>query len=107
MLRTNHIKRSQIQEKRAAKDYSGSVTPGSGNGWIHKADVHSQYLLVECKTTTKKSYSIKEEDFMKLYYQAIIENKLPVFEIEFAESGRTLIVLDKNDFLANIDAFSS
>ena len=106
MLRTDHQRRSKLQERRAAKDYKGSVTPGSGNGWKQKADVHSDNLLIECKTTTKKSYTLKEEDFTKLYYQSVIENKIPVFEIEF-ESGRTLVVLDKNDFLANIDAFNA
>jgi len=100
VLRTDHQRRSKLQEKRAAKDYNGSVTPGSGNQWHSKADVHTDKLLVECKTTTKQSYSLKIADFVKLYYQAVLENKTPVFEIEFAETGRTLVVLDKEDFLA-------
>lgn len=99
MLKDNIHKRSRLQEKRAAKDYGGKVTPGSGNQWMHKADVHTNDYIVECKSTVKKSYSIKEADFTKLYYQAIIENKIPLFEIEFSETGRTLVLMDKNDFI--------
>lgn len=105
MLRTDHQRRSKLQEKRVAKDYNGTVTPGSGNGWKHKADVHSSEFLIECKTTTKQSYILKLADLKKLYYQAVIENKIPVFEIEFGDM--TFVVLDKNDFLANSDGFSS
>jgi hypothetical protein len=102
VLRANHQRRSKLQEKRAARDYGGSVTPGSGNQWHSKADVHSDKLLIECKTTTKKSYAVKPEDFKKLYFQALVENKIPVLEIEFDDM--TLVILDKNDFLANKDS---
>lgn len=98
MLNTNHHRRSKLQERKAARDYNGTVTPGSGNGWIHKADVHSEKYIVECKTTTKQSYSLKLADLKKLYVQALIENKTPVFEIEF-DGDMTFVVLDKNDFL--------
>lgn len=105
MLRTDHHRRSKLQERKAAKDYDGAVTPGSGNGWMKKADVHTAKFLVECKTTTKQSYILKVEELKKLYYQAVVENKLPVFEIEFGDMS--FVVLDKNDFVANIDAFNS
>lgn len=100
MLRTNHQRRSRLQERRAAKDYNGTVTPGSGNGWKQKADVHAENWLIECKTTLKDSYSLKISDFWKVYYQAVIENKLPIMEIEFADHKKTLVVMDKEDFLA-------
>jgi len=97
MIRTDHHRRSKLQERKAAKDYGGTVTPGSGNGWMKKADIHSGKFLVECKTTTKQSYSIKLADLLKLYYQSVIENKYPVFEIDF--DGSQYVVLDKSDFI--------
>ena len=103
MLRQNHHRRSKIQERRAAKDYGGSTTPGSGNGWIVKADVRTESLLIECKTTTKQSYSLKDEDLRKLWEQALIDGRMPVFEIEFAATGRTCVVLDKEDFLSGLE----
>jgi hypothetical protein len=105
VLRTDHHRRSKLQERKAARDYNGTVTPGSGNGWMRKADVHSNNFLVECKTTTKLSYTLKLEDLKKLYYQAVIENKIPVFEVDFGDMA--FVILDKNDFIANINAFSS
>lgn len=108
MIRTtNHLRRSRLQERRAAIDYGGDITPGSGNGWMRKADIHTDRLLVECKTTLKKSYSLNVDTFNKLKYQAIVENKDPIMEIEFAEHNTTLVVMDKNDFLAKVASAAS
>jgi hypothetical protein len=96
---TNH-RRSKLQEKKAAADYSGRTTPGSGNQWHSKADVKSDTELIECKTTMKDSYSLKAADLRKLFGQAVLENRTPVFEIEFSLGGVTCVVLDKDDFLA-------
>jgi hypothetical protein len=100
MLRDNIHKRSKLQERRAARDYNGVTTPGSGNGWKQKADVHTDNYLIECKTTTKKSYSLDIEVFIRLFFQAVIENKDPLMEIEFASHSKTLVIMDKEDFLA-------
>jgi hypothetical protein len=97
-LRENHSKRSKIQEIRAAAHYGGTRTPGSGNGWIKKADVSTENLLIELKTTTKDSFSLKVSDLSKIFDQALIDGKMPVFEIEFAERGITCVVLNKEDF---------
>jgi len=108
LIRTeNHLRRSKLQERRAARDYGGTVSPGSGNGWIRKADVHADDYLIECKTTTKKTYSLSAETFNKLKFQAIVENKDPIMEIEFAENSTTLVVMDKNDFLARLAGVTS
>lgn len=88
-----------MQEARGAKAYSGSVNSGSGNGWIRKADVRTETELYEFKTTTKESFSLKASDLMKLRDQALIDDKLPVFEIEFAERGHTAVILTKEDWL--------
>jgi hypothetical protein len=96
----NHQKRSKIQEKRGASQYGGQVTPGSGNGWIRKADVRTDNELIEFKTTTKASYSLTAADLRKLWEQALIDNKVPLFEIEFANHGITCVIMDKNDYIA-------
>jgi len=97
MLKDNIHKRSRLQERRAANDYGGHITPGSGNQWHSKGDVHSDKFIVECKSTTHASYSLKAADFLKLYLQSVVENKQPVMEIEFAHHNLTLVVQDKRD----------
>lgn len=97
MLKDNIHRRSKLQERKAAKDYGGTVTPGSGNMWFSKSDVHTDDYLIECKSTIKASYSLKLADLKKLYFQAVVENKLPIFEIDF--DGSQYVILDKNDFL--------
>lgn len=98
MLRQDHQRRSRLQERRAAKDYGGSVSPGSGSGWIRKADVRTFDYLIECKTTTKLSYSVKKADWLKLAAQAIIDDRIPLMEIDI--NGTVLVVCAKDDFLA-------
>lgn len=98
--KNEHIKRSRLQERRGARQYGGTVNSGSGNGWIRKADVRTEDELIEFKTTSKDSFTLKAADLRKLWDQALIDDKLPIFEIEFAERGVTCIILDKNDYIA-------
>lgn len=93
-------KRSKIQERRGASKYGGTVNSGSGNGWVRKADVRTDNELFEFKTTSKGSYSLRATELRRFWDYGLIDGRLPVFEIEFADSGVTCVVLDKNDYLA-------
>jgi len=42
-------KRSRRQEERTAKAYKGSRNVMSGAGWMRKADVTTEHLLIENK----------------------------------------------------------
>jgi hypothetical protein len=101
-LKTKDQKRSQLQELRASRLYGGTVNSGSGNGWIRKADVRTLNELYELKTTTKSRYPLDSRELQKLWDQALLDARVPVFEIEFADDGVTCVVLDKNDYLAMI-----
>jgi hypothetical protein len=102
MLRQNNHRRSKLQEAKAASDYGGKTRPGSGNQWHSKGDVITPDYLIECKTTTKSSYSLKCQDLLKIWKEAISESKIPVFEIEFSTVGLSYVLLEKNDFLGII-----
>lgn len=79
----NARKRSNDQEKRAAKAYGARVQPGSGSMAGAKADVRKEgELRVECKHTTGKSISIKQEWLRKVAKEASA-GEVPVLEIEF------------------------
>jgi hypothetical protein len=99
LLRPDNHKRSRLQEARAAEDYKGKRTPGSGNQWHSKGDIKTDDYLIECKTTTKASYSLKYQDLLKIWKEAILESRTPLFEIEFSTIGMNFVVLEKNDFL--------
>ncbi len=92
-------KRSKIQERRGARDYNGQRTPGSGNGWIQKADVRTDEELFEFKTTSKSQFALRSSDLRKLWDAALLDSRTPVFEIEFAYDGVTCVILDKNDYM--------
>lgn len=102
-MRTVNQKRSKLQEIKAASQYDGRLTPGSGNGWVKKADVRTDTELIELKTTTKATYPLSARELQKHWDHALIDGRIPVFEIQFTDpSGHvdlTCVVLDKNDYL--------
>lgn len=78
--------------------YGGSLNSGSGNGWIRKADVRNKEELFEFKVTGQDSYRITVGELAKFWNQALIDNRIPVFEIEFSDR-LTCVILDKDDYL--------
>ena len=94
-------KRSNEQEKRTADKYNGSRNVMSGAGWVRKNDVRTEDLLVENKYTDKKSYSIKSEEMVKLARTAILEDRMPVLQVDLG--GRSYVVLLEDDFLGFIN----
>lgn len=93
-------KRSKKQEERTAKKYDGSRNVMSGAGWVRKNDVRTIDLLIENKFTDKKSFSIKAEEMVKLTRTAVLEDRVPVLQIDLG--GRSYVVLVEDDFLAMV-----
>lgn len=81
--RSSNQKRSQDQEKRAAKHYGARRQKASGAIPGVKGDLRDPgRLRGECKFTRAASYSLKLEELRKLELEAGCQ-ELPVFEIEF------------------------
>ena len=95
-MSTGSLKKSQKQEARLAKAYGGKVTPGSGNGWVHKNDVKTPTLSIEAKYTDAKSYSLKLADLLKAEKIALIDGRDTIFTISF--SGEEFVVLREADY---------
>ena len=93
-------KRSKQQEERTAERYNGSRNVMSGAGWVRKNDVRTIDLLIENKFTDKKAYSIKSNEMVKLSRTAILEDRIPVLQVDLG--GRSYVVLLENDFLEMI-----
>ena len=93
------VKDSQRQERALAREVLGSVNAGSGNGWVRKGDVRSDKELWECKITSAKSYSLKYEELRKVFEQAIVDGRIPIFMVEFMKQGESFVVLTKDDYM--------
>lgn len=90
------LKQSQKQEKRLAKAYGGGVTPGSGNGWVHKNDVKTDTLSIEAKYTDAKSFSLKLADLIKAEKYALIDGRDVIFTVSF--SGEEFVIVREADY---------
>mgnify|MGYP003627714404 CR=1 FL=1 len=96
--------KSDKHEKKAAKKIRGRQTPASGAMAFNKADVYSDLVRMECKTTEKKSYSIKKDLLLKVAGETE-HGKIPVFNIQFEGIGSHLnyYVIDEGFFLELLD----
>jgi len=83
--------RCNTQEKERAKKLGGRRVKGSGCG-VEKGDVRVEGILrLECKNTTKKSFSITQEMIEKIENAAIASGEVPAIEVEFVnEKGKLL-----------------
>lgn len=76
-------KKSQLQEKSVAKDLNARTVVASGALWSAKADVRSDNLLVECKTTDKDYYPLTLTTWEKIEKEAIKDGlRIPVMCID-------------------------
>jgi len=89
-------KRWERQEKRLANLLGGTRNAGSGNGWVRKADVRNIDWLIEAKTTSFKSFTLKLSDLLSLGHHADREGRTPAFCIEI--QGHNYVVLREQDW---------
>jgi hypothetical protein len=93
--------KSQRQEKSLSKKLNGRLTVNSGaTSVFDKADVATEDFLIECKTTDKKSFSLKKEILKKVEKEANFKNKIPLLEVEIGHDK--YIVCKERDFFAII-----
>lgn len=98
------IRRSQLQERRVAKDLKGRVQPASGAMSHAKGDVRTVgELRAECKTTSARSYSLKLSEWQKIRSEATRGNlEVAAMQIEFQGTpgmNTKLAVIDWDHFL--------
>lgn len=93
-------------ERRIAKQGGGRKVPGSGNREM-KQDVYEDKWLIQCKSTNKRSLSIKLDDLLGLKIDAMMRGRLPRFEFELYDGAEThqFVVLSKKIFEQGKDFF--
>jgi hypothetical protein len=91
-------KSSVAQERSVAKDVGGRRVAGSGSLPGNKGDVREGGWLIECKQTVTARFSLTLGLWRKIYGEAVRSDRRPAMVIEL--SGRRVVVLDYDDFLA-------
>lgn len=90
-------KASEKQESRIAKELGGRKTANSGASFGEN-DIKTPDYDIEAKTTKSDQYILKMADINTMERKAD-KNKIPLFIIEFAKTGREFVLMDKEDFL--------
>lgn len=100
--------RSQRQERRGAAAMDLRTTPGSGNGTVKNdgradRDGRAYPESVEFKTTGDIHYRLHLDELIKAARQAIADQRMPVFGIEFAnargQGSWRYALLEEGDYL--------
>lgn len=87
--------RSTKQEKRTAKELRGYTTFNSG-ATLGQNDVITDTMEIECKTTSKSSFSLKLTDWDLLRRKCHVD-KVPMITVAFESEERTFAILDIED----------
>lgn len=73
-------------------------TKNSGSGWVEKEDGQNDYLICQLKSTDAQSISVKQKDIRILEYNASVSHKLPIFAIQFLNTGEIWLMAKPEDF---------
>lgn len=72
-------------------------TKGSGNGWLEKEDGQNDYLLCQLKSTDANSIKVNQLDVHKLVYNAEVAHKVPMFAIQYLNTGEVWLMIRPED----------
>lgn len=72
-------------------------TPNSGSGWIVKEDGENEKVLCQLKSTDAASIKVNKLDIDKLEYNSAVAHKVPVFAIQFIQSGDIYLIVKPSD----------
>ena len=73
------------------------ATKNSGAGWVEKEDGQNDHLIAQLKSTDAKSINIKLRDIQVLEANALVCHKVPMFVVQFLETGDTFIMARPRD----------
>jgi hypothetical protein len=72
-------------------------TKNSGSGWIEKEDGQNDYVICQLKSTDAQSIKVSQKDIRMLEKNAGVEHKIPVFAIQFLNTGEVWLMCKPED----------
>ena len=84
-------------EAEVMKKLGFKPTKNSGAGWVEKEDGQNEQCICQLKSTDKQSISIKQNDIHILEQNAAIAHKLPVFALQFLNTGEVWVMIKPED----------
>lgn len=85
-------------EEEVMKALGLKPTKNSGAGWIEKEDGQNDYLICQLKSTDHQSISVKQKDIRILEDNANVSHKIPMFAIQFLNTGEVWLMARPEDF---------
>lgn len=73
-------------------------TKNSGSGWVEKEDGQNDYIICQLKSTDAQSIKVNQKDIRVLEYNADVAHKIPVFAIQFLNTGEVWLMAKPEDF---------
>ena len=84
-------------EEEVMKSLGLKPTKNSGSGWIEKEDGQNDYVICQLKSTDAQSIKVNQKDIRTLEKNANIEHKIPMFAIQFLNTGEVWLMLKPED----------
>lgn len=85
-------------EAEVMKSLGLKPTKNSGSGWLEKEDGQNDFVICQLKSTDAESIRVKQKDIRILEYNASVSRKLPVFAIQFLNTGEVWLMAKPEDF---------
>ena len=73
-------------------------TINSGSTWLEKEDGTNDYLICQLKSTDAQSIRVQQKDIRTLESNALVEHKIPIFAIQFLNTGEVWLMAKPGDF---------
>lgn len=72
-------------------------TLNSGSTWIEKEDGQNDYVICQLKSTDAQSIKVNQKDIRTLEKNAIVAHKIPMFAIQFLNTGEVWLMIKPID----------
>ena len=86
-------------EKEVMDSLGLKSTYNSGSGWIEKEDGQNEFVICQLKSTDAQSIKINQKDIRILEHNASVTHKIPVFAIQFLNTGEIWLMAKPEDFI--------
>ena len=84
-------------EQEVMKSLGLKPTKNSGSGFVEKEDGQNDYVICQLKSTDAQSIKVNQKDIRTLEKNAMIEHKIPLFAIQFLNTGEVWLMIKPED----------